>query len=108
MFYMVYNRDLNEEAFPKTWYLDLATGGMLAVYANDQDAESERGVSAEDNRRRRRWAESNPRRFLEICGGNSRGRETDPDQMSDLETVEYILEVEDFLAQSGIKPRWTL
>lgn len=67
-FLLAFNRDARfHDRFPQTVYLDRATGDVLWVYQNDEEAEAE-GMRAGLNDEHRAQVEAEPERYLEIPG----------------------------------------
>ena len=57
-----------EDTYPQYAYLDLETGETIWVYENDEHAEDEANIPAEENAALRERVEAEPGRFLEVPG----------------------------------------
>ncbi len=62
---MVFERDVDFEAYPQSTYLDFSTGRVIWVWEDDDKAE---GLLPEENRQLRLLVQSDPDRFLLIPG----------------------------------------
>ena len=68
VFLMAFERDVDyQNDPPEEAYLDLATGEVVWVYEEDEDAETH-GLSPHENRDTRKRLEAEPNRFLLIPG----------------------------------------
>jgi hypothetical protein len=69
LFTMAFGRDVDyHDAFPQRTYLDRHTGGVIWIYETDDDASTEGGMSADENRQDRERVTADPDRYLEIPG----------------------------------------
>lgn len=100
-----FNRDVCKEVCPEDWRLDCVTGDVLSTCHNDEDAEREWGVSAEDNARYRRERMHLPKRFLEL-GRDNMGGHVHRENMPEVEYNQYMKEVAALLAANGVEAIW--
>ena len=68
-FLEAFGRDVDfHDNYPQAVYLDRQTGDLLWLYDDDEDADSEAGISPEDNAATRQRVADSPARYLEILG----------------------------------------
>lgn len=68
-FIRAFGRDADfHDKYPQTTYLDLRTGYIRWLYDDDEEAESDLGVPAEENRVLREQVKATPSEYLEILG----------------------------------------
>ncbi len=68
LFMHEFERDRDASDYVKTTYLDLNTGDLHTVYEEDEDADNEGGITADENAELRQRVESRPDEYLEIPG----------------------------------------
>jgi hypothetical protein len=69
LFTMAFGRDVDyDSVYPQFAYLDKRTGDVIWIYEDDDDAYTEAGILAEENRQQRERIAAEPDRYLEIPG----------------------------------------
>ena len=69
LFMLAFERDVDfHDAHPQSTHLDRRTGEVFWLYENDDDANYEAGIPAEENCEGRERVAADPQRYLEIPG----------------------------------------
>ena len=69
LFRMAFDRDKDfHDAYWQSTYLDLQTGDVFWVYEDDEQANSDCGIPASENKEMRECVSASPGRYLEIPG----------------------------------------